>query len=131
MAESGLRITHTTYIVPDVEQAVDFLIDVLGFGIIQDEVAVTGDRFLTVGPAGESEFAIQVVAAPDKARFAPAAFPGVVSFILQADDINDCMRRVSGAGLAIPREPLQTPYGVTAIFEDPFGYLWDVVERPA
>ena len=26
-------------------------------------------------------------------------------------------------------EPIETPYGITAIFEDPFGNLWDVVQR--
>jgi len=36
---------------------------------------------------------------------------------------------VKDEGLTIHREPIETPYGITAIFEDPFGNLWDVVQR--
>ena len=38
-------------------------------------------------------------------------------------------KKVVDFGLFLRREPVKAPYGITAIFEDPFGNLWDLVQR--
>jgi len=54
---------------------------------------------------------------------------GIVDFILQPADVVAFMGLVETAGLTIHRKPIETAYGIAAIFEDPFGNLWDVVQR--
>ena len=54
---------------------------------------------------------------------------GVVDFILEVGDISSICKKIEARGMTIVRNPTEAPYGITAIFEDPFGNLWDIVER--
>jgi catechol 2,3-dioxygenase-like lactoylglutathione lyase family enzyme len=124
-----LKMTHAIYRVSDVDIAQQFLRRVLGLLVTADALTVTGERFLTMGSESFGvELQIVEFAAQDEiATLKKSA--GVVDFILQPADVVAFMAMVEDEGLTIHREPIETPYGITAIFEDPFGNLWDVVQR--
>ena len=124
-----LRVTHAIYLVSDIDIAQQFLGGVLGLLVTADEHTVTGERFLTMGSELFGidlqlvEFAGQTEIATLKKTV------GVVDFILESDDVVAFIDLVERAGLTVHRRPMATAYGITAIFEDPFGYSWDVVQR--
>lgn len=124
-----LRVTHAIYLVSDVNIAQQFLGGVLGLFVTADEHTVTGERFLTMGSELFGidfqlvEFAGQTEIATLKKNV------GVVDFILESADAVVFIDQVERAGLTVHRRPTATGYGITAIFEDPFGYRWDVVQR--
>ena len=120
-----LRVTHAIYLVSDIDIAQQFLGGVLGLLVTADEHTVTGERFLTMGSElfGLVEFVGQTEIATLKKTV------GTVDFILESDDAVAFIGLVERSGLTVHRRPMATAYGITAIFEDPFGYWWDVVQR--
>ena len=123
-----MSITHAIYLVPETDQAIDFLSEIFGFSVQVDDISITGDRFLTVGePAG---LQLQIVEHPNQAKIARLKRENeVVDFIFQTDDIHNMVKRIEDYGLKIVRAPIEADYGWTAIFEDPFGNLWDLIQR--
>lgn len=122
-------MTHAIYLVPDSNIAQQFLEGVLGLLVTADELTVTGERFLTMG---SESFGVQLQIVESEAQTEIGKLKksaGVVDFILQPTDAVAFIDRVENAGLTIHRRPVETTYGITAIFEDPFGNLWDVVQR--
>lgn len=53
---------------------------------------------------------------------------GRVSFFLQADDFYGDYRRFEAKGVCFLEPPRHEPYGIVAVFSDPFGNLWDLIE---
>ena len=124
-----LKMTHAIYLVSDVDIAQHFLGSVLGLFVTSDELTVTGERFLTMG-SDSFGVELQIVEFAAQAEIATLKrSAGVVDFILQPADVVAFMALVENAGLTIHRKPIETEYGITAVFEDPFGNLWDVVQR--
>ncbi len=123
-----MKLTHVPYLVPSYRQAQDFL-EALGFSMSVDDVTVDGNRFLTMSPPDggvelqliESSLQVELLARKKAA--------GIVEFIFSVDDMDTVIETIRRIGLTVHREPIKTPYGTTAIFEDVFGYLWDLVER--
>ena len=54
---------------------------------------------------------------------------GRVFLFLQTDDFERDYRRYREAGVVFLEEPRHEPYGVVAVFRDPFGNKWDLIER--
>lgn len=124
-----LKLTHSIYLTPDADIAQQFLGGVLGLVVTADELTVTGERFLTMGSEsfGVELQIVESAVQPQIAKLKKST--GVVDYILQPANVVAFIDRVEIAGLTIHRRPVETPYGITAIFEDPFGNLWDVVQR--
>lgn len=128
---ADISISHAVYLVPESAAAVNFLRDILGFEVSADEISITGDRFLTMSSSSEATgLELQLVESSLQPRIAALkAQVGAVEFILDVHSASEVVQSARDAGLIIHREPTAASYGVTAIFEDPFGYRWDVVER--
>lgn len=127
-----VSISHAVYLVRDTDAAVSFLSDVLGFVVTLDDTAINGDRFLTMaGPdLRGNALELQIVESSLQPKIAALKSEvGAVEFILDVPDAHGLIDVARQAGLKIHREPTKAPYGITAIFEDPFGYRWDVVQR--
>ena len=124
-----LKMTHAIYLVSDAKVARSFLEDAIGLHLTADELTVSGERFLTMSSKSFG-VELQVIEVDKHAEIeAVKKNAGVVDFILQTDDIFNFVDHVKSLGLKIFRKPIKTNYGITAIFEDPFGNLWDVVQR--
>ncbi|HWH81120.1 MAG TPA: VOC family protein [Burkholderiaceae bacterium] len=53
---------------------------------------------------------------------------GRVFLFLYTDDFARDHARLRAAGVTFVREPKHEPYGTVAVFRDPWGNLWDLVE---
>ena len=53
---------------------------------------------------------------------------GRVGFFLETDDFARDHRRFTEAGIIFKDEPRHEPYGTVAVFSDPFGNRWDLIE---
>lgn len=125
-----MTITHAIYLVRDIEQGASFLSGLLGFEVTADENSWNGERFFTMADPGGSGPALQLIVADFQPEFAERKRASdIVDFILDTDDMMALLEKVELAGLRIHKAPMEVPYGSTAIFEDPFGNLWDVVQR--
>jgi catechol 2,3-dioxygenase-like lactoylglutathione lyase family enzyme len=120
-------------IVPSYEEGLGFYAGTLGFDIIEDTELAPGKRWVLVAPPGSSETRLLLaMAATDEQRRAIGAQGGGRVFLfLHTDDFARDHQRFHAAGVRFLEEPRVEPYGTVAVFADPFGNKWDLIERRA
>jgi predicted enzyme related to lactoylglutathione lyase len=127
-----IKIANAQLWVHDQEEALDFYTKKLGMEIRLDvTMAEMGDfRWLTVGPVGQPDFAIVLMAVPgppmmdeqttEQVRELTAkGFAGTV--FLTTDDCQASYEELVGRGVEFSEPPEQRPYGIDAGFRDPSG----------
>jgi len=127
-----IRIANAQLWVHDQDEALDFYTRKVGLELRADvTVPEMGDfRWLTVGPVGQPDFAIVLMAVPgppvmdgetaEQVRTLVAkGFAGTV--FLSTDDCQASFEDLKGRGVEFVEEPEQRPYGIDAAFRDPSG----------
>ena len=127
-----IRIANAQLWVHDQEEALAFYTQKVGLEV---RAAVTvpemGDfRWLSVGPAGQDDVAIVLMAIPgppvmdpetaDEVRSLTAkGFAGTV--FLATDDCHASYEELRARGVEFSEEPEERPYGIDSAFRDPSG----------
>ena len=127
-----IRIATAQLWVHDQDEALDFYTKKLGFEVRVDvTVPELGNfRWLTVGPAGQHDLDIVLMAIPsppvmdaDTAEqvrtLMGKGFAGTV--FLTTDDCQATYEEFSSRGVEFTEKPSPTPYGIDAGFRDPSG----------
>jgi uncharacterized glyoxalase superfamily protein PhnB len=127
-----IRIANAQLWVHDQDQALAFYTKKVGFEVRSDvTVPEMGNfRWLTVGPPGQDDFAVVLMAIPgepvmDKAtaedvrELMQKGFAGTV--FLTTDDCQTAYEELSGRGVEFTEKPEARPYGIDAGFRDPSG----------
>ena len=115
-------------VVPEYDPAIRFFCDVMGFSLVAD-IPQGAKRWVVVEPAGggarlilaRAEGAAQVAAVGDQAG-------GRVWLFLQTADFARDHARMTAAGVVFEEAPRQEPYGVVAVWRDPWGNRWDLIQ---
>lgn len=129
MSVTGLRLAALTLIVPDYDAGIGFFVGVLGFRLLQD-IPQPGKRWVVVEPPGGG--ASVVLARPANAEQAAAMGHqggGRVWLFLETDNFARDHARMNAAGVTFEEAPRHEPYGIVAVWRDPFGNRWDLIER--
>ncbi|WP_416830937.1 MAG: VOC family protein [Erythrobacter sp.] len=125
-------LAMTTLVVPDYDAAIAFYVGTLGFTLAEDTEMGGGKRWVVVAPCGGGARLLIAKAADDAQRAAIGnQAGGRVAFFLQTDSFTDCHNRFTAAGVTFHEEPRHEPYGTVAVFSDPFGNRWDLIEPKA
>ena len=127
-----IRITTTQLWVHDQDEALAFFTDKVGMEVRSDVTLpeMGNFRWLTVGPADQSEISIALMAIPgppmvDEATAAQIGdlmakgFAGTV--FLTTDDCQKSYEELSARGVEFVEPPEARPYGIDAGFRDPSG----------
>ena len=122
------RLTAVALVVPDYDLAIAFFCNVMRFRLIEDIDQGT-KRWVTVEPSGggvrlvlaKAEGARQLAAVGDQAG-------GRVWLFLQTGDFAGDHARMLAAGVVFEEEPRHEVYGIVAVWRDPFGNRWDLIE---
>jgi uncharacterized glyoxalase superfamily protein PhnB len=127
-----IKLSSTQLWVHDQDEALAFYTQKLGMEVRSDVTLpeLGGFRWLTVGPAGQPDVAITLMAIPgppvmdaDTAEQVKAlmakGFAGTV--FLTTDDVRTDYEQLSRRGVEFTEEPEERPYGVDAGFRDPSG----------
>lgn len=126
------RIAHVALVVPDYEEALAFYVGVLGFRRVEDtEVPEQRKRWVVVEPPAETpgtQLLLARAAAPEQAARIGDQTGGRVFLFLHTDDFERDYRAYRERGVEFVRPPKREPYGTVAVFRDPFGNLWDLLE---
>lgn len=115
--------------VTDYDEAKEFFLGKLGFTERFDVKLENGYRWLTVGPPASPDFQLNLtVPGPpmhDEETVAALRMlmaKGALSAgAWNTDDCHQTYREYSGRGVEFLQEPQDRPYGVEAVFRDPFG----------
>ncbi len=127
-----IKIANAQLWVHDQDEALAFYTEKLGFEVKADVTMpeMGGFRWLTVGPAGQDDFSIVLMAIPgqpvmdsetgDQVRALMAkGFAGTV--FLTTDDCRASYEEFKGRGVEFVEEPEERPYGIDAGLRDPSG----------
>jgi uncharacterized glyoxalase superfamily protein PhnB len=127
-----MRIANTQLWVHDQDEALAFYTQKLGFEVRNDVTMpeMGNFRWLTVGPAGQDDFAIVLMAIPgapvmdnesaEQLRTVMSkGFAGTV--FLTTDDVHASYEELRGRGVEFSEEPEERPYGIDSGFHDPSG----------
>ena len=123
-------IAALALVVPDYDAAIDFYTSVMGFDLAED-VDQGHKRWVRVSPPGgrgASLILAQAVGKRQEAAIGKQA-GGRVFLFLETDDFDRDHARMLARGVEFEENPRQEPYGKVAIWRDPFGNRWDLLER--
>jgi catechol 2,3-dioxygenase-like lactoylglutathione lyase family enzyme len=120
-------------VVDDYDRAKAFYCGVLGFACLQDEVQPEGKRWVVVRPKGGDGAALLLAqAASDEQRAAIGRQAGGrVGFFLKTDDFARDHAAMLAAGVRFLEAPRHEVYGTVAVFADPYGNRWDLIQHAA
>ncbi len=129
---SARRIALFTLVVDDYDAAIAFYVDTLDFELREDTPRGEGKRWVVVAPPG-AETGILLARADGDAQRARIGDQtgGRVGFFLQTDDFRRDHAAMTAAGVRFLETPRVEAYGTVAVFADPYGNKWDLLEPAA
>jgi catechol 2,3-dioxygenase-like lactoylglutathione lyase family enzyme len=126
------RIANAQLWVHDQDEALAFYTEKLGMEVRSDVTLpeLGNFRWLTVGPPGQEDFSIVLMAIPgqpvmdqqtaDEVRnLMSKGFAGTV--FLTTDDVRGDYEELKGRGVEFTEDPEERPYGIDSGFRDPSG----------
>lgn len=118
----------TTLVVPDYEAAIAFCVDALGFDLIEDSDMGAGKRWVVVGGKDGGRLLIAKAANDTQAAAIGNQTGRRVGFFAHTDNFTGTHARLVDAGVTFHEQPRHETYGTVAVFSDPFGNRWDLIE---
>lgn len=122
------RLSAVAVIVPDYDAAIRFF-TAAGFTLTAD-LDQGHKRWVTVMPPGGGTELVLARAEGDAQHAAIGAQgAGRVWLFLETDDFARDHARLTAAGARFEEAPRHEVYGTVAVWRDPFGNRWDLIER--
>ena len=120
-------MAQVRYIVSDVDRAVTFYVDRLGFAVVQDfrpAIAILEQGDLRLWVAGPTASASRPM--PDGAQPIPGG--GWGRFVLTVEDLPAMVERLQGEGVTFRNTIVKGPGGQQILVQDPDGNLVELFE---
>lgn len=118
-------------VVPDYDEAIAFYVGKLGFRLLEDIPQESEKRWVTIAPRGAAAGTALLLARADGPRQKAAIgnqSGGRVFLFLHTDDFARDHAAMLAAGVLFEEAPRHEPYGIVAIWRDPFGNRWDLLQ---
>jgi len=124
-----MHLHAVTIVVPDYDAGIAFYCGQAGFDLRADIAQAGGKRWVMVAPKG-SQAAILLAQAdgPLQQSAIGNQTGGRVGFFLHSDDFSSDHARMLAAGVTFDEEPRHEPYGTVAVWHDPWGNRWDLLQ---
>jgi catechol 2,3-dioxygenase-like lactoylglutathione lyase family enzyme len=123
------RITHVTLLVDEIDRALSFYIDVLGFEKRADIANPNGFRYVTVAPHGGEGPELWLLPATTEQQEARIGNQtDDVTLIVSSSDCRADFDRLSEAGVVFHGEPEEVAWGLEVVFEDLYGNRFVMVQ---
>jgi catechol 2,3-dioxygenase-like lactoylglutathione lyase family enzyme len=125
------RLGLVTLVVPGYDEAIAFYVDAIGFALAEDTAMGDGKRWVVVAPPGGQGASLLLARADTGAQRARIGDQtgGRVALFLSTSDFDADHTRMKAAGVEFLEEPRREPYGMVAVFADPFGNTWDLIQH--
>ncbi len=119
-----------TLVIPDYDAAIAFYTKVLNFTLTQDIDLGGGKRWVRVTPPGSDGASLLLAKADGPTQTAAIGNQtgGRVGFFLETDDFVRDHTAMLAQGVQFEETPRHEPYGIVAVWRDPFGNRWDLIQ---
>ena len=125
----GSFIAALALVVPGYDEAIAFYCNVMGFRLTAD-LDQGRKRWVTVRPpGGGADLVLARADTPAQTAAIGNQTGGRVFLFLDTDDFARDHARMTAAGVLFEEPPRVEPYGTVAVWRDPFGNRWDLIER--
>ena len=126
---TGARLGALALLVPDYDAAIQFFVSVMGFRLTAD-MDQGRKRWVTVEPpGGGARLVLARADGPEQQAVLGKQAGNRVFLFLETDDFARDHARMTAAGVLFEEAPRVEPYGTVAVWRDPFGNRWDLIER--
>ena len=116
-------------LVPDYDEALHFYVGVLGFELREDTMLSADKRWVVVAPSGgQCAILLARAASAEQCAAIGRQAGGRVFLFLHTKDFAGDHASPLRRGVRFAESPRDEPYGTVAVFEDPFGNRWDLIE---
>lgn len=123
------RLSLTSIIVDDYDNAISFYVEKLGFELRQDRLISEHKRWVVVAPPGDGSGLLLARAADERQRRAIGDQSGGRVFLfLETDNFARDYLAYTLQGVRFVETPRHEGYGIVAVFEDLYGNRWDLIQ---
>lgn len=122
------HLALVSLLVPTYADGITFFVDQMGFELLEDTDLGGGKRWVRVAPTGAQTAFLLAEAKGDQRDAIGKQGGGRVWLFLQTDDFARDHAAMRAKGVAFEEDPRHEPYGTVAVFQDPFGNRWDLIE---
>jgi putative peptidoglycan lipid II flippase len=123
-------LAAVTVLVPSYDEGLSFFRDVLGFAVLEYTSLSATKRWLVVAPSPCTGAALILAITGDEHQKAHVGDQtgGRVSFFLHSGDFWADYARLRKRGVKFLETPRSETYGLVAVFIDPWGGKWDLLQ---
>jgi catechol 2,3-dioxygenase-like lactoylglutathione lyase family enzyme len=124
------RLVAFSFLVPDYDEGIRWFTTALDFELLEDADHGGGKRWVVVAPRGAGGTAMLLARAATEAQRAAVGNQGGgrVWLFLHTDDFARDRARMEALGVHFTEPTRHESYGTVAVFEDPWGNRWDLIE---
>ena len=122
-----MRLSLIALLVPEYDEGIAFLA-AIGFALVQDEPQGPGKRWVVMRPPGGGSDILVARAVGEQQGALGWQAGGRVGFFLTTTDFAADAARVESAGAKFLESPRDEAYGRVAVFRDPWGNRWDLIQ---
>ncbi|HEV8390778.1 MAG TPA: VOC family protein [Dongiaceae bacterium] len=117
-------------VVSDYDEAIDFYVGTLGFDLIEDTPMSATKRWVLIAPSGSKETRLLLAKAdgPEQKTRIGNQTGGRVFLFLHTDDFQRDYEAMRARGVRFLEQPRREAYGTVAVFADPYGNKWDLIQ---
>lgn len=127
----GMTLASFALLVPDYDAAIAFFVKGMGFDLLEDRPQPSpsnpGKRWVRVGSAGSVSILLAQAVGAQVDQIGKQG-GGRVWLFLHTDDFDRDQARLVAEGARFEEEPRHEPYGTVAVFCDPWGNRWDLIQ---
>lgn len=123
-------LAAVAFLVPDYDDAIAWFRGALGFDLIEDAPLGAGKRWVVVAPPGGEGARLLLAKAADARQRETIGWAagGRVAYFLETDDFARDHAAMSARGVRFLELPRCEAYGIVAVFADPWGGRWDLLQ---
>lgn len=124
-------IACVSLVVPDHEEAIAFYVGVLGFELVRDTFnPEENKRLVVVAPRGSPGCKLLLAQAAERNGSSSIGNQAGerVHLCLHTDNFDRDYTMFMVRGVKFLQQPQRQPYGTVAVFGDPWGNLWELVQ---
>lgn len=124
-----IKLAYSALLVRDYDEAIAFYCGAMGFALIDDSNIGDGKRWgVVIGSESGSKLLLAKARKADELDATGNQFGGRVGLFAHVDDFGTAHDRITAAGGVFEETPRQEAYGTVAVFRDPLGNRWDLIE---
>ena len=124
------RLAAFSLLVPDYDEAIRWFTTVLDFELLEDADHGGGKRWVRVAPRGATGTSMLLARAANEQQREGIGKQGGgrVWLFLHTDDFARDRAHMESLGVHFTEATRHEEYGTVAVFEDPWGNRWDLIE---